>query len=342
MTAGSELTSTAPSTRLTVLLITYDHAEYVRRSVESILRQRIDEAFDIVVADDGSTDDTVSILRCYAQQNPQIRFTFLDDSQNVGITRNYQRAFAACHSEYVAVMEGDDYWTSPHKLARQRDFLDAHWECDLCGVNYFVFDEYECRFTPRVRPASGHTVFEVRDLIADNVVSNFSTCMYRGTALAALPPAVFDLCSYDWIINICIGRSGLTGFLHQPMSVYRVHAGGAWSRLSPADKLKSQLALLPAYDALTGGAFHAEFRALSARLQRGIAHAQIARLAGPVTGPLSRSLPRPLDLMPPIAVIMARLVLPPAAQRYLAGRGLLGRGREDSADSQSLRDHGDL
>jgi len=342
MTAGSELTGTAPSTRLTVLLITYDHAEYVRRSVESILRQRIDEAFDIVVADDGSTDDTVSILRGYAQQNPQIRFTFLDDSNNVGITRNYQRAFAACRSEYVAVMEGDDYWTSPYKLARQRDFLEVHWECDMCGVNYFVFDDDECRFTPRVRPASGYTVFDVRDLIADNVVSNFSTCMYRGTALASLPPEVFDLCSYDWIINICIGRGCLTGFLREPMSVYRIHAGGAWSRLSRTEKLKSQLALLPDYDALTGGVFHAEFRTLADRLQRAIAHAEIARRAGPLAEHFGGALSGPLDLIPPIVVTMVKLVLPPAAARYLVGRGLLGRGRDDSADSQSLRDHGDV
>jgi len=342
MTAGSEMTSTAPSARLTVLLITYNHAEYVRRSVESILRQRIDEAFDIVVADDGSTDDTVAVLQGYSQANPQIYFTFLGNSENLGITRNYQRAFAACRSEYVAVMEGDDYWTSPYKLARQRDFLDAHWECDLCGVNYFVFDEDECRFTPRVPPASGHTVFAVRDLIADNVVKNFSTCMYRRTALASLPPEVFDLCSYDWIINICVGRGGLTGFLHEPMSVYRIHAGGAWSRLSRTEKLRSQLALLPDYDVLTDGVFHREFRALADRLQRVIAHAELVRLAAPIAGPLNGSIPRRIDLIPPIVVTMAKLVLPPAALRYLVGRGLLGRGRDDSADSQSLRDHGDL
>ena len=336
MTTASPCTS--PAVRLTVLLITYNHAEYVRQSVESILRQRIDEAFDIVVADDGSTDDTTSILRGYAEENPHIRFTFLDDSANLGITRSYQRAFAACNAEYVAVMEGDDYWTSPHKLARQRDFLDAHWECDLCSVNCFVYDEGGSRFTPRVPVASGHTVFGARELIADNVVASFSTCMYRLTALAGLPSAVFDLCSYDWIVNICVGRRGLIGYLHEPMSVYRIHAGGAWSGLTDAQKLRKQLALIPDYDSLTDGVFHAEFRTLAERLQEAVSPSQIAQSAAPAEAeapieplapaakPSVGSIAWLNDLIPPIVVTVAKLLLPAAAVRYLVGRGFRGRG----------------
>ncbi|MEI6502811.1 MAG: glycosyltransferase [Armatimonadota bacterium] len=318
------MTGASLCARLTVLLITYNQAEYVCKSVESILRQRLDEAFDIVVADDGSTDDTVAILQRYAGENPHVRFTFLDYSTHLGITRNYQRAFAACRSEYVAVMEGDDAWASPYKLAKQRDFLDAHWECDLCAVNYFVLDEFACRITPRVPASSGYALYGARELIAGTAAANFSTCMYRRAALANLPSGVFELHSYDWIVNICVGRSSLIGFLYEPLSVYRMHGGGAWSRLSDMEKLKSQLALIPGYDALTDGVFHAEFLALAKRLQEAIAHSQIAQLAAPVAEPLIGSLPWLMDLIPPLAVTVARLVLPPAALRYLVGRGFRG------------------
>lgn len=320
------MNSTRPEPRLTVLLTTFNHADYVRRSVESILGQRMDEAFDIIVADDGSSDDTVQTLRGYAEANPHIGFTFLDASSNLGVTRNYQRAFAACRSEYVAIMEGDDYWCSPHKLARQLEFLDAHWECDVCGVNYYVFHEAACRFTLREPKTAGHTVYTARDLIADNIVSNFSTCMYRRSALVRLPDRFFDIRSYDWAANICVGRYSLIGFLREPMSVYRVHTGGAWNRLSDTERLESQLALIPEYDALTDGVFHSEFRALAGRLKRAIARSRIAHGSAPSREAPATAASSLADLIPPIVVTAARLLLPPALTRSLVDRGIWRRG----------------
>jgi hypothetical protein len=266
----------------------------------------------------------VSILRGYAEENPQVRFTFLDNSTHVGITRNYQRAFAACHSEYVATMEGDDYWISPYKLARQVGFLDAHWECDLCSVNFFVFNEHECRFTLHRQVGSGFSVFGTRDLITDNMVQNFSTCMYRQTALAELPRGVFELQSYDWIINICIGRRGLIGFLHEPMSVYRMHAGGAWSRQSDREKLRSQLSLIPGYDTLTDEVFQAEFRALADRLRQAIEPEQNAQSAAPAESSVTSSTPQSTGQVPPAVARVAKLMLPTAVAGYLLGRGFRG------------------
>lgn len=323
-----DMSSPPPSPRLTVLLITYNHADYVGKSVESILLQRIDEPFSIVVADDASTDDTVPILRDYAEASKDIPFIFLDNSEHLGVTRNYRRAFAACSSDYVAIMEGDDYWISPYKLARQRDFLDSHWECDLCAVNYLLLDQSDYRFSPAANGNSGYTVFGSRELIlGKGVASNFSTCMYRQKALIALPNQVFELLSYDWIINICVGRNGLIGFLHEPMSVYRVHVGGAWSRLSHTEKLKRQLALLPDYDVLTDGAFHPEFRALATRLRVAIAQALMIQLTPPIAQPLVRSFFSVINFVASTVLRMAKLVVAPAAVRSLFDR--VSRGRRE-------------
>jgi len=303
--------------RISVLLITFNHAAYIAKSVESILSQNIDDKFDIIVADDGSTDDTVALLKEYAEQNEHIRFLFLDNSMNLGITRNYLRAFRACQSEYVAVMEGDDYWVSPDKLKKQRDFLDIHWECDLCSANYYVYEEDLCRFTLRVPIVEGYNIFGARELIADNVVGNFSTCMYRLTALRRLPPKLFDIRSYDWAINICIGREGLIAFLHEPMSVYRIHGRGAWSLLSQTAKLQAQLELIPAYDEVTDRVFHADFSALAERLEGAVTGRQISQLVTPVVVPIARSFPQLIDLVPPVFVSLIKALLPPVVKRYL-------------------------
>lgn len=317
------MTANAP-TRLSVLLVTYNHAEYVEEAINGVLMQDIDEPFEIVVADDGSTDETLTILRLAASNNPEIHFRFLDSSTNRGITRNYQRAFSACNGDYVAVLEGDDYWVRPSKLSEQRDFLDGHRECDLCSANYYVYDENRSQFTPRIAVGPGHVVFGARELIADNVVGNFSTCMYRVAALKRIPPAFYEIRSYDWAINICIGRYGLIGFLKEPMSVYRIHDRGAWSLLSHTAKLKIQLELIPAYDNLTDHVFHQDFVVLSEHLIEVIAERQGHPIPDEVLRPENRMTtasslyPRALDLVPPIVIAIGRLIFPPAFRRYLA------------------------
>jgi glycosyltransferase involved in cell wall biosynthesis len=312
------------SPRVTVLLITYNHAAYVRRAIESVLIQNVLEEYQVIVADDASTDETATILAQIAAENPHIRFRFLGNSKNIGITKNYKRAFAACEGEYVAVLEGDDYWSSPEKLQAQLNFLEMHRECDLCSVNYYVYEENRRQFMPRITPEAGHIIFGARELIADNLVGNFSTCMYRLEALRGIPDAIYAVRSYDWAINICIGTKGLIGFLREPMSVYRIHSRGTWSLLSHIEKLKTQLELIPAYDLVTEHVFQSEFRVLSERLEKVIHESQahpasdetqmmvIQTLSGPP--PYSRI----LDLVPPIAISLGRQILPPALKRYLA------------------------
>ncbi|MFM0017749.1 glycosyltransferase [Paraburkholderia azotifigens] len=252
--------------RISVLLVTYNHERFVRQALDSILMQRFDGEIDIVVADDKSTDATVAVIRTYQEIDPSISISYLSSPRNLGITRNYQRGFAACTGDYVAVLEGDDYWTDPCKLAKQVSFLESHRECVMCSANYIVFEEGPRRFTPRVPELQGWNYLTSRSLISDNVIGNFSTCVYRAESLRLLPPSLFTIKAYDWAIHISLGQFGPIGFLREPMSVYRVHPKGSWSLLSHQQKLAEQLALLPQYDRATGGTFHAEFEELARQL----------------------------------------------------------------------------
>src|SRR5205085_12529467 len=99
--------------KLSVLLVTYNHEQYIRQALDSVLMQRTDFDFEIVVADDFSQDSTRAIVEGYQAEYYNIRI--LQSEKNVGITHNYQPGSAACRGEYVAVLEGDDYWTSPNK-----------------------------------------------------------------------------------------------------------------------------------------------------------------------------------------------------------------------------------
>lgn len=269
---------------LSILLVTYNHEKHVGAAVQSIARQRIPDSIshvELIVCDDASSDRTIEIIQSYERKSDRLVFRFLPKQANLGITRNYQRGFAACTGDYVAVLEGDDYWLHEEKLAEQIKVLESDPNCLLCSTNYIIRDEFTGKERMRVSSVKGWRGVSVPELIEENVIGNFSTCMYRGSALRQLPQRLFEMQSYDWIVNICIGMQGEVVFLHQPMSVYRLHASGAWSNLAELGKLKSQKSVIPSYDELTQHRFHAEFKLLETNLGKSIKKLK--------KGPLSRA-----------------------------------------------------
>ena len=256
---------------LSVLLVTYNHQNYIAKALEGLFLQDWEGPLEVVVADDASSDSTLALIQQAAEQRPDWEFVFLNAEHNQGITRNYERGFGACAGDFVAVLEGDDYWIHPSKLSFQARYLSEHLESDLCSANYYVFDEEAAKFDLRCPVLEDVRLLSARDLIADNLVGNFSTCMYRRSAFDRLPSALFEIQSYDWIVNIWLARASIIAFLPMPLSVYRVHSGGAWSNASHVNKLRLQLSLIDSYDALTNQTFHDEFTDLAGRLRQVIA-----------------------------------------------------------------------
>ncbi len=270
---------------LSILLITYNHEKYVAEAVQSILCQKIPDSIssvEIVVCDDNSTDKTVEIIRSHDKPIERLNFRYLPQQPNIGITRNYQRGFLACRGDYIAVLEGDDYWQHEEKLIEQIRVLENDENCQLCSTNYIVRDEFTGKSRKRVSSIKGWRNLSVPELIEDNLIGNFSTCMYRSDAVRKLPEQLFNLKSYDWIVNICVGMQGDIVFLHQPMSTYRLHASGNWSNIEELGKLKSQRGAIGDYDRLTGHRYSAEFKQLDENLRKSIKKFKMK-------GPLSRA-----------------------------------------------------
>lgn len=303
--------------KLTVLLVTYNHQNYIRAAMDGLFKQILDYQIELVIADDASSDSTLTIIQEYEGIDSRFVFKYLDNIKNLGITRNYQRSFAACSGEYIAVLEGDDYWISPFKLQQQINFLDAHWECNLCSVNYLVYQEKIAYFYPRVSIGNAHHYISARELITDNIVGNFSTCMYRKSAIEDLPPALFETISYDWIINICIARESLIGFLETPMSVYRLHTSGTWTQKSNVKKLQEQLDMVPIYDALTNQVFHETFEHLASNLRNSIIGSQISNTLIDYAKPTAKGLIHIKDFIPPVVLMLIKMMVPPIFKRVL-------------------------
>ena len=108
--------------KLSVCILTFNQVNFVKQCLDSILMQRVEFKYEIIVGDDGSTDGTKSILLDYQRKYPHIFFLLLNDT-NQGISVNYKNVLSRCSGEYVALCEGDDYWTDSLKLQKQVDFL---------------------------------------------------------------------------------------------------------------------------------------------------------------------------------------------------------------------------
>ncbi len=112
---------------VTVLVTTYNQERYIRRALDSVLAQRTDFPFEVLVSEDAGTDGTRDILREYAARDSRVRLRLREE--NVGISRNWYEGLCAARGEYVCTLEGDDWWLREDKLQKQVDFLRAHPDC---------------------------------------------------------------------------------------------------------------------------------------------------------------------------------------------------------------------
>ena len=117
--------------KLSVAMITYNHELFIGPAIESALAQKVNFDYEVVIGEDCSTDGTRAVVMDFQRRYPDIIKILLRE-RNIGGFRNMESTLAACGGQYLAILEGDDYWTRPDKLRKQVDFLDAHPDRAIC------------------------------------------------------------------------------------------------------------------------------------------------------------------------------------------------------------------
>ena len=245
-----------PKPRLSVLCIAYNQAQFIRQALDGFLAQRTRFDFEVIVHDDASTDGTDGIIRDYAARHPDvIRPLFETENQySQGKAFLQDRMFPLVRGEYVALCEGDDYWTDPDKLQKQVDWLDAHPASGLCFHPVCIRYEDGSRPDETFPPSAwgeGRGAFSFAELLRRNFVQTNSV-VYRWRLHgegAELPRSIMPR---DWYLHLLHAESGEIGFLPETMSVYRRHSGGVWwgDRRGDAFYLRNGLAHLAFYRAV--------------------------------------------------------------------------------------------
>src|SRR5882672_6480832 len=147
--------------KVSVSVITYNQEEFIAQAIDSILRQEVSFDYEIVIGEDASTDRTREIVLELERRHPDRIRVMLRDAgtserdraRGLGGKTNFVQGIQDCRGKYVALLDGDDYWTDSHKLQKQVDFLERHPECSLCFHNAEMFYEDGSQSSMNLRPA---------------------------------------------------------------------------------------------------------------------------------------------------------------------------------------------
>lgn len=219
---------------VSVCCTTYNHKPFIAQTIESFLMQQTNFQFEIVVGDDCSTDGTSAVLETFREKYPT-KVKVLSPPQNIGAHRNMINTANACKGKYLALCDGDDYWTDPYKLQKQVDFLEQNPEYIICCHYTRVIDINNN--TIHVDPKPVPLVYTYYDLlVGKQVETKTATVVYHNI------PAVNQVFQQPWYIKCYAGDKLLKLFatfntgrkiyvIPEVMSCYRNHTGGIWSMI---------------------------------------------------------------------------------------------------------------
>lgn len=224
---------------VSIICNAYNHGKYIRETLEGFVSQKTDFDFEVLVHDDASTDNTAEIIREYEEKYPQlikpIYQTENQYSKKIGINKNFQ--MPRIKGKYVAMCEGDDYWTNPLKLQKQFDFMEANPDYTLCTCSTDWYNmrsgvvENKCRAEKDMDVSLEEIILERHGRIFQYASYFLKTEIF--TDLAEWRTA-FPIGDYPLAIHCAL--NGKVHMLAECMSVYRYYSDGSWTARMDGDE----------------------------------------------------------------------------------------------------------
>lgn len=229
---------------VSVCVQTYNHKKYISKCLEGILKQQTTFPFEIILGEDESSDGTREICKVYAEKYPDKIKLFLRSREDVIYVNkkptgryNLLQNLKASTGKYIALLDGDDYWTDPFKLQKQVDFLEANPEYSLvCGGFISKNEETgeEKVELKEVEASSDHTEkgFDITlERLLKQWLTKTLTLMYRKSALDLKDFQKYKYAK-DFHLNYELLRKGKGYYMKEIFGVYNIHDGGIFSKLN--------------------------------------------------------------------------------------------------------------
>ncbi|MEG2599777.1 MAG: glycosyltransferase [Muribaculaceae bacterium] len=211
----------------------YNHGPYLRQCLEGFMMQQTSFQFEVLIHDDASTDDSAEVIREYEKKYPHVIKPIYQSenqySQGISIWQTYQ--FSRAQGKYIALCEGDDYWTDPLKLQKQVDFLEAHPDYGMC----YTRARYFLQTSGRYQSDFGRDVKSFEELIVNNTIPTLTTIFRKELQQQyqkEIEPQKRSWKLGDWPLWLYIAHESKLHFMDETTAVYRVLDNSASHSLS--------------------------------------------------------------------------------------------------------------
>ncbi len=223
---------------ISVCMLAYNHSPYIAQAIESVLMQEVEADVKIIIGNDNSTDNTAEIVNHYFGMYPD-KIVFIDRKQNIGMMNNFIDVLSNCKGGFVAICEGDDYWTDKNKLQTQLNALCNNNKAiisftDLSVITDNDYSNLKDYYAKRIK-----SKFELKDLYVSNPIAT-CTVMFKNILEDNILNNLKNYLIGDWpLFLLLLNKSnGIAIFLPKKTSIYRKHFLGSFSTLKVIEKLK--------------------------------------------------------------------------------------------------------
>lgn len=255
--------------------LVYNHEPYLRDCLEGFVMQKTNFPFVAVIHDDASTDASAAIIREYEEKFPNIIKPIYENENLYKTNKHLLRqimndAIDATGAKYVAMCEGDDYWTDPLKLQKQVDILEADELLMLCCTNCSVVDNHSVE----IQAVRGGVVkgdiagrYNLRDFFRDNHQYPTLSVVYRRTHTEEIREKYACTCNAflgDWTLWICLMIYGDTYFLNEVTCAYRINPTSVTHTVNRVARAKANRDI----DLAVADILPSEYADVSARLRK--------------------------------------------------------------------------
>ena len=211
---------------VSVIVLTYNHEKYIKQALDSILRQKVNFDYEILIGDDASTDNTVKVLKEYKSKFPNIIKLFLNEV-NLGATRNAYNLLVNAKGKYLATCEGDDYWTDDNKLQIQVEFLEKNKNLVGCSHYFTVVDENNEAYKKHLEWIKAKEIFTLDDFEGIYMPGQPATLLRKNLVYDNLVDLKYLINTHKMIgdrtLMLLWLLHGNFGFVKRYMSAYRIN-----------------------------------------------------------------------------------------------------------------------
>ncbi|WP_282123989.1 glycosyltransferase [Algibacter mikhailovii] len=227
---------------LSICCTSYNHEKFIKDTIDGFLMQKTDFPIEIIIHDDASTDKSAEIINDYAHKDDRIITILQTENQYSQKIKPWASfLFPKARGKYIALCEGDDYWTDPLKLQKQVDFLENHEDYNICFNKSKIYYQNEGVFGDDFITGSTPETTTIEDVVIRNYIPTNTVVLRNNFEL----PKWFNLLPMgDWPLLIIQVKNKKIKYFNEEMGVYRIHDSAVWSGKSKRHRINKTLETL--------------------------------------------------------------------------------------------------